>query len=96
MIEAEPTGDASSPGALNHARIPQIRRNLFFKILENCGVRIEQGKGSEIKLLRVGKHPFRLGNHGYVNPTMPSFLAANILRRLEITYAEWMAASASC
>lgn len=83
---------ATHPDNLSHTRISQIRRNLFFKVLIRCGVRIEQGKGSEIKLLRSGKHPFRLGNHGHVNPTIPSFLAANVLKRFEITYAEWHAA----
>lgn len=77
---------------LSRGAIPQIRRSLFFKILKSCGVRIEQGKGSEIKLLREGKHPFRLGNHGFVNPTVPTWLAAVILRRLEITKREWQSA----
>lgn len=72
--------------------IPQIRRTLFFKLLELCDVRIEPGKGSEIKLLRDGKHPFRLGNHYGPNPTVPTFLASNILQRLEITHDEWSAA----
>lgn len=70
-------------------RLPQIRRNLFFKLLEGCGVRIEQGKGSEIKLLRDAHHPFRLGNHYGRNPAIPSFLAANILKRLGISGDEW-------
>jgi hypothetical protein len=94
-LPPEPEGDNAVNGRNNHSSIPQIRRNLFFKVLSNCGVTVEQGKGSEIKLLRHGRHPFRLGNHGYVNPTIPSFLAANILRRLEISHAEWKDALAN-
>lgn len=32
--------------------LPQMRRSRFFKLLGQCGVRVEQGKGSEIKLLK--------------------------------------------
>lgn len=69
--------------------LPQLRRRYFFKLLGRCGVSIEQGKGSEIKLLRKTKRPFRLGNHYGSNPTIPAFLATNILKRLEITRDEW-------
>lgn len=72
--------------------LPQIRRSRFFRVLQACGVAIEQGKGSEIKLLRGGAHPFRLGNHYGPNPTVPTFLAAQILKRLEITAEDWAAA----
>lgn len=72
--------------------IPQLRRRYFFKLLERCGVVIEQGKGSEIKLLRKSKHPFRLGSHYGNNPAIPAFLAADILKRLEITEHEWIGA----
>jgi len=77
--------DQGHPGA-----IAQLRRRHFFKLLARCGVSIEQGKGSEIKLLRAGWHPFRLGNHYGNNPTIPSFLAINILKRLGITRDEWL------
>jgi hypothetical protein len=77
--------DRGRPGA-----IAQLRRRHFFKLLARCGVSIEQGKGSEIKLLRAGWHPFRLGNHYGNNPTIPSFLAINILKRLGITRDEWL------
>jgi hypothetical protein len=85
-------GDESPSGEntkISKSQIPQIRRSLFFKLLEMCDVRIEPGKGSEIKLLRPGKHPFRLGNHYGPNPTVPAFLAGKILQRLEITHDEW-------
>lgn len=75
--------------------LPQVRRNVFFKILQQCGVSVEQGKGSELKLLRDGKHPFRLGNHYGRNPTVPSFLAASILKRMEISRNEWLSALAA-
>lgn len=78
-----------------HGSIPQLRRRTFFKLLENCGVSVEQGKGSEIKLLRKSCHPFRLGNHYGSNPTVPAFLAAAILKRLEITRQEWVDAMAA-
>lgn len=68
----------------------QLRRRQFFKLLGRCGVTIEQGKGSEIKLLRDGWHPFRIGNHYGNNPTIPCVLAISILRRLGITRAEWL------
>jgi len=77
--------DRDRPGAIG-----QLRRRHFFKLLARCGVSIEQGKGSEIKLLRAGWHPFRLGNHYGNNPTIPSFLAINILKRLGITRDEWL------
>lgn len=72
--------------------LPHLRRRYFFKLLERCGAQIEQGKGSEIKLLRKTKRPFRLGNHYGSNPTIPAFLAAEILKRLEITEQEWLTA----
>lgn len=75
--------------------LPQVRRNVFFKILQQCGVSVEQGKGSELKLLRDGKHPFRLGNHYGPNPTVPSFLAASILKRMGISRSEWLSALAA-
>lgn len=80
-----PCGGQGRPGA-----IAQLRRRHFFKLLARCGVSIEQGKGSEIKLLRPGWHPFRLGNHYGNNPTIPSFLAISILKRLGITRDEWL------
>lgn len=84
--------DAAIPA---HGHLPQLRRRHFFKLLGRCGVSVEQGKGSEIKLLRDSKHPFRLGNHYGSNPTIPAFLAANILKRLEITRDEWLCALAA-
>lgn len=83
--EPTATQDQHRPGAIS-----QLRRRHFFKLLARCGVSIEQGKGSEIKLLRAGWHPFRLGNHYGNNPTIPSFLAINILKRLGITRDEWL------
>lgn len=87
--EAEELPPVEDTPALTALSIPPLRRQLFFKILGFCGVRVEQGKGSESKLIRDGKPIFVLGNHGYKNPTVPRFLAINILRRLEITHAEW-------
>lgn len=92
----EEQGGQSSSTVLEEQRsaLPQLRQRYFFKLLTRCGVRIEQGKGSEIKLLREGGRPFRLGNHYGSNPTIPSFLARNILKRLEITRDEWLNALA--
>jgi hypothetical protein len=75
--------------------LPQLRRRYFFKLLERCGVEVTQGKGSEIKLLRKSKRPFRLGNHYGSNPTVPAFLAASILKRLDITHQDWVEAIAA-
>jgi hypothetical protein len=75
--------------------LPQLRRRYFFKLLERCGVEVAQGKGSEIKLLRKTKRPFRLGSHYGSNPTIPAFLAASILKRLDITREEWIDALAT-
>ncbi|MGG7605034.1 hypothetical protein [Massilia sp. BKSP1R2A-1] len=75
--------------------LPQLRRRYFFKLLERCGVEVAQGKGSEIKLLRKSKRPFRLGNHYGSNPTIPAFLAASILKRLDITHQDWVEAIAA-
>lgn len=84
--------DETSSTQIQHrpGAIAQLRRRHFFKLLARCGVSIEQGKGSEIKLLRAGWHPFRLGNHYGNNPTIPSFLAMNILKRLGISHDEWL------
>jgi hypothetical protein len=92
----EEHGARSPPAVLEEHRsaLPQLRQRYFFKLLTHCGVRIEQGKGSEIKLLREGGRPFRLGNHYGSNPTIPAFLANNILKRLEITRDEWLDALA--
>lgn len=76
-------------------QIPQMRRTRLFKILGNCGVSVEQGKGSEFKLLKPNAHPFRLGNHYGPNPTVPSFMVANILKRLQISHDDWGRAIAS-
>lgn len=78
------------PDQKNIGSLPHLRRQYFFKMLTKCGAQIEQGKGSEFKLLRPGKHPFRLGSHNGTNPTIPSFLAAAILKRLEISRQEWL------
>jgi hypothetical protein len=83
--EPSSTQNQHRPGAIS-----QLRRRHFFKLLASCGVSIEQGKGSEIKLLRAGWHPFRLGNHYGNNPSIPSFLAINIIKRLGITRDEWL------
>lgn len=96
----EPVSDAEHEEtdgleAQEAAQIPQMRRSRLFKLLSLCGVTIAQGKGSEIKLLRDNSHPFRLGNHYGPNPTVPSFLIANILKRLEISRPEWRQAIAS-
>lgn len=72
--------------------LPQMRRSRLFSLLEHCGVSIEQGKGSEIKLLKDGAHPFRLGSHYGPNPTVPSFLIASILKRLRIKRELWQQA----
>ena len=98
--EAQETVRGASPEenerieAQEAAQIPQMRRSRLFKLLSLCGVTIAQGKGSEIKLLRDSTHPFRLGNHYGPNPTVPSFLIANILKRLEISRLEWRQAIA--
>lgn len=76
-------------------RVPQVRRSRFFRILEACGVKITQGKGSELKLLRDGARPFRIGNHYGPNPTIPALLAAQILKRLRISHDDWQAAVAT-
>jgi hypothetical protein len=75
--------------------LPQLRRRYFFKLLERCGVEVAQAQGSEIKLLRKTKRPFRLGNHYGSNPTIPAYLAASILKRLDITREEWIDALAT-
>jgi hypothetical protein len=89
-------GDTSTPPDAVKAGagpfLPTIRRSRFFKALRACGVDIVQGKGSEVKLLRGSAHPFRLGSHYGPNPAIPSFLAGQILKRLEITQDEWASA----
>lgn len=92
-VEVEPQSLDNGLGYERFA-LPALRQRYFFKLLTRCGVRVEQGKGSEIKLLREAKRPFRLGNHYGNNPTIPSFLASNILKRLEVTRDEWLGAIA--
>ncbi|MDN7445351.1 hypothetical protein QZM64_39980 [Burkholderia cepacia] len=84
--------DANEATQIAMHALPQIRQSRFFKVLRACGVEVVRGKGSEKKLLRAGAHPFRLGSHYGPNPTIPSFLACQILRRLEISRSEWVAA----
>jgi hypothetical protein len=97
-IDADPGSEAgaSTPAVVvkvgSGLFLPQIRRSRFFKILRMCGVEIVQGKGSEIKLLRGGAHPFGLGSHYGANPAIPSFLAGQILKRLEVSHDEWASA----
>lgn len=102
LSEVEDSDDGGSPATdekplerdIVHS-LPQVRQSRFFKILRACGVDIVQGKGSERKLLRRGARPFRLGNHYGPNPVIPSFLACQILHRLDITRAEWSEAIAA-
>lgn len=94
LVEDEEPSPVAADSQEHRLALPQLRRRYFFKLLEHCGVRVEQGKGSELKLLRDGGRPFRLGNHYGSNPTVPAFLAANILKRLEITRDEWLDALA--
>lgn len=93
-VETGANADRAERGQA-HGSLPQLRRRTFFKLLARCGVSIEQGKGSEIKLLRKARHPVRLGNHYGYNPTIPAFLAMAILKRLEITRQEWLDAMAA-
>jgi hypothetical protein len=86
--------DSHLDNGIAKTRLPQIRQSRVFKLLRACNVEIVQGKGSEKKLLRDGAHPFRLGSHYGPNPTIPSFLACQILRRLNITHEDWMSAIA--
>lgn len=91
QLSSDGEGSDEAVQITTHA-LPQIRQSRFFKILRTCGVEVVQGKGSEKKLLRAGAHPFRLGSHYGPNPTIPSFLACQILRRLEISRSEWVGA----
>ena len=84
------TGELRDRGLLQ-----QMRRTRFFKVLNLCGVRVEQGKGSELKLLKDGAHPFRLGNHYGPNPTVPSFIVDSILKRMQISHEQWRSAMAA-
>jgi hypothetical protein len=81
------TEEARDKGVLK-----QMRRTSFFKLLNLCGVQVEQGKGSELKLLKEGAHPFRLGSHYGPNPTIPSFMIDSILKRMQITHEQWRVA----
>ncbi|CAM8645304.1 hypothetical protein MCEMSHM24_03591 [Comamonadaceae bacterium] len=72
--------------------LKQMRQTRFFKLLNFCGVQVEQGKGSELKLLKDGAHPFRLGSHYGPNPTIPSFMIDSILKRMQITHEQWRVA----
>lgn len=94
---ADKAGDEGMPteGGQRYGGLPQLRRRTFFKLLAHCGVSVEPGKGSEIKLLRKARHPFRIGNHYGSNPTIPAFLAVAILKRLAITRQEWLDAMAA-
>lgn len=93
LDDNEVVGEVSrDSSATTRPKVPQIRRSRFFRILQACGVEIAQGKGSELKLLRGTAHPFRLGSHYGPNPTVPTFLAAQILKRLAITHEEWRSA----
>ncbi|AOI99871.1 hypothetical protein [Burkholderia sp. LA-2-3-30-S1-D2] len=91
QLSSDSEGSDETMQITTHA-LPQIRKSRFFKILRACGVEVVQGQGSEKKLLRAGAHTFRLGSHYGLNPTIPSFLACRILRRLEIGRSEWVAA----
>lgn len=85
--------DADSPRGMS--TLPQLRRSKFLKILGFCGVRVEQGKGSELKLLKDSAHPFRLGNHYGPNPTIPYFIVDSILKRMQISPEQWRLALAA-
>jgi len=89
--------DSSCPNeARPRVRIPQLRMSNLFSILARCGVQIEHGKGSEMKLIRKGSRPFLLGSHYGPNPRIPTILAVNILRRLGISEDEWLVAYRGC
>lgn len=90
ILPEEGCQEGERSDAYERFALPALRRQYFFKLLALCGARIEQGKGSEIKLLRDGARPFRLGNHYGNNPTIPAFLASNILKRLAVSRDEWL------
>ncbi|WP_155293436.1 hypothetical protein [Comamonas testosteroni] len=89
VMDCQDDADAKVDDGPREGLLPQMRRSRFFKLLGQCGVRVEQGKGSEIKLLKANAHPFRLGNHYGPNPSVPRFMVESILKRLDISPEEW-------
>lgn len=70
--------------------IPAIRVQRFLEFMtREHGCSVEQGKGSEIKIWRPGTRIFTLGRHKR-NPTLPTWLIRQILKRVEITEREWI------
>lgn len=84
VIEAPPAGaDPTDPagGPSWRSQIRQMRSDQLFRILTTLGVRVAQGKGSEINLFH--NKTFRLGHHTR-RPEISSGKIAQILRRLGI------------
>lgn len=88
IAEAEDSEKSQSPDRL--VPVKQIRRSKFFRILEFLECTIRQGKGDEIKLFRSDGRGriFVIGDH-HGNACLPNWLVRNILKRLEVTPAEW-------
>lgn len=69
--------------------VGRMRRRQFFKICERLGLKVESGKGSELKVYRPGQPIYTIGCHGVGNSVVPSWLAIKVLQRAGITLAEW-------
>jgi hypothetical protein len=72
--------------------VPSMTMSAFFKFMKtefHCNV--EEGKGSEMKIWRVGHNIYTLGRHKK-DPQIHSFLIKKIIKRLGITRSQWLEA----
>ncbi len=74
---------------ISNTQIPKMRRNRFFRVCKELGLKVEPGKGSELKIYRPGSRIFVLGTHGVKNDVIPSWLATKILARAEVTPSDF-------
>jgi len=87
-VEAEPP--VGVPQAVR--RLPQLRFSRFIASLQEFfACEVQQGKGSEVTMYRVGGKKCVIGHHGGNDPVYPTQVK-RLLRQLGIPVADWCAA----
>ncbi len=82
-------GEAARP--LSGRVIRSLRFNTLVRVLKSLGCEISPGKGSEVKVFREGGKIYSLPHHKR-NDHYPPFIIKKLLRRLDISLAQWAGA----
>jgi hypothetical protein len=70
--------------------VPSMSMSVFFKFMKtNFDCNVDEGKGSEMKIWRVGHNIYTLGRHKK-DPQIHSFLIKKIIKRMGISRTKWL------